>query len=153
MILRSRDLSEFKLKVAGYQFPGLSGDMFDDNWLVVEGRVSPADERAWKFRDPALLTWEVKRLSDWLEALASGRAVEEGEDFIEPNLRFEVADRDQDTVTIRIYFELESRPPWFFAHAEGMQDLWVDFRVDTDDLRSAAEDLRRNLARFPPRPQ
>jgi hypothetical protein len=88
-----------------------------------------------------------------LEALASGRAVEEGEDFIEPNLRFEVADRDQDTVTIRVYFELESRPPWFFADAAGMEDLWVDFRVDTDDLRSAAEDLRRNLARFPPRPQ
>jgi len=152
MILRSRDLSEFELKVAGYQFPGFSGDEFDANWLVVEGRVAPADERAWEFRDPALLTWEVGRLSNWLEALASGQAIEEGEDFVEPNVRFEVVARDEDTVTIRIYFELESRPPWFFADAAGMEDLWVDLRVDTEDLRAAAEDLRRELARFPPRP-
>jgi hypothetical protein len=152
VILRSRDLSEFELKVAGYQFAGFSGDMFDDNWLIVEGRVMPADERTWEFRDPALLTWEVEGLCNWLEALASGQAVEEGEDFLEPNLRFEVAERDEDTITIRVYFELESRPSWFFADAAGMDDLWIDLRVDSDDLRAAAEDLRRNLTRFPPRP-
>ena len=152
MILRSRDLSEFELRIIGYQFPGFSGDMFDDNWLIVEIRAAPADERPWRSTDPSLLTWEVERLSDWLEALASGQAVEDAEDFVEPNLRFEVADRDQDTITIRVYFELESRPPWFFADAAGMDDLWIDLRVDTDDLRAAAEDLRRELARFPPRP-
>jgi hypothetical protein len=48
--------------------------------------------------------------------------------------------------------ELESRPPWFFAVAAGMDDSWMDLRVDADDLRAAAEDLRRDLARFPPRP-
>ena len=152
MNLRSRDLSEFELRIAGYQFPGFSGDEFDDNWLIVEGRVAPADERAWEFRDPALLTWEVERLSIWLEALASGQTVEDDEDFVEPNLRFEVAESAQDTITIRVYFELESRPAWFFADAAGMNDLWVDLRVDTDDLRAAAEDLRHDLARFPPRP-
>ena len=151
MILRSRDLSALELKVAGYQFPGFSGDVFDNNWLVVEGRVAPADERAWEFRDPALLTWEVERLSDWLEALASGQAVEKEEDFIEPNVRLEVAQRDEDTITIRVYFELESRPPWFFADGAGMDDLCIDLRVDNDDLHAAAKDLRRDLTRFPPR--
>jgi len=151
-MLRGRDLSEFELKVVGYQFPGFSGDMFDDNWLIVEGRVAPADERAWEFRDPALLTWEVERLSNWLEALASGVAMEDGEDFIEPNLRFEVVERGEGTITIRVYFELESRPPWFFADAAGMDDLWIDLRVDNDDLFAAAESLRRDLARFPARP-
>ena len=152
MILRGRDLSEFELKVAGYQFPSLSGDEFDDNWLMVEIRAAPADERPWRSTDPSLLTWEVKRLSNWLVALASGQAVEEGEDFIEPNVRFEVVERAEDTITIRVYFELESRPPWFFADAAGMDDLWIDLRVDADDLRTAAEDLRRDLAKFPPRP-
>lgn len=151
MILRGRDLSEFELRVAGYQFPGFSGDEFDANWLVVEGRVAPADERAWEFRDPALLTWEVERLSDWLKALASGQAVEEGEGFLEPNVRFEIVKREEVTITLRVYFELEARPPWFFADAAGMDDLWIDLRVDTDDLRAAAEDLRRDLTRFPPR--
>ncbi len=151
MNLRSRDLSEFELGVAGYQFPDIESDEFDANWLVIEGRVAPADERAWEFRDPALLTWEVERLSNWLEGLASGQAVEEGEGFLEPNLRFEVAKRDEDTITIRVYFELESRPPWFFANAAGMYDLWLDLRVDSDDLRAAAEGLRRDLTKFPPR--
>ena len=152
MILRGRDLSEFELEVADYQFPGFSGDVFDFNWLIVEGRVAPADERAWEFRDPALLTWEVERLSNWLGALASGQAVEDGEEFVEPNLRFEVVERGGDTITIRVYFELESRPPWFFVDAAGMDDLWIDLRVDRDDLRAAAEGLRRDLAKFPARP-
>ena len=152
MILRGRDLSEFELRVASYQFPHIESEEFDANWLVIEGRVAPADEPAWKFRDPALLTWEVEGLCNWLEALASGQALEEGEDFLEPNLRFEVAARGADTITIRVYFELESRPPWFFADAAGMDDLWIDLRVDSDDLRAAAEDLRRDLAMFPQRP-
>jgi hypothetical protein len=52
------------------------------------------------FRDPALLSWEVEGLCNWLEAVALGKDVEEGEDFLEPNLRFEFAERD--TITIRI---------------------------------------------------
>jgi hypothetical protein len=152
LILRGRDLSEFELEVVGYQFPSFSGDMFDDNWLIVEGRVAPTDERAWEFRDPALLTWEVERLCNWLEALASGKAVEDGEDFIEPNLRFEVVESSESTIPLRVYFELELRPSWFFAHAAGMDDLWIDLRVDNDDLRAAADSLRRDLARFPARP-
>jgi hypothetical protein len=152
VILRGRDLSEFELQVAGYQFPSFSGDMFDNNWLIVAGRVAPADERAWEFRDPSLLTWEVERLSNWLEALASDKAVDDGEDFIEPNLRFEVVESSEGTITLRVYFELESRPPWFFADAAGMNDLWIDLRVDNDDLRAAAEGLQRDLARFPARP-
>jgi hypothetical protein len=62
VILQSRDFSAFELRVAGYQFPDIESDEFDANWLVVEGLVAPADERAWKFRDPALLTWEVEGL-------------------------------------------------------------------------------------------
>jgi hypothetical protein len=152
LILRSRDLSEFELRVAGYQFPDSEHNDWDSNWLNVEIRAAPVDERPWRATDPSLLTWEVERLSNWLEALASGFPVEDGEDFVEPNLRFEVAHRDQDTITIRVYFELESRPPWFFADAAGMHDLWLDLRVDSTDLSAAAEDLRRDLARFPPRP-
>jgi hypothetical protein len=151
LILRSRDLSEFELRVAGYQFPELERSNWDSNWLNVEIWAAPVDERPWRSTDPSLLTWEVERLSNWLEALALGVAVEDGEDFIEPNLRFEVVERGEDTFTVRVYFELESRPPWFFAHAAGMDDLWLDLRVDSEDLRAAAEALRRDLIKFPPR--
>ena len=50
LILRSRELSEFELRVAGYQFPDIE---IDANWLVVESRVALADERTWEFRDQA----------------------------------------------------------------------------------------------------
>lgn len=93
-----------------------------------------------------MLTWEVQDLSNWLEALASGQAVEKREDFLVPNLRFEVAARDEDTITIRVYFELEARPPWFFADAAGMNDLWIDLLVDRDDVRVAVRDLHEDLA-------
>jgi hypothetical protein len=152
MILRSRDLSEFELRVSGYQFPNIEGDEWDANWLIVEGRIAPVDERAWEFRDPALLTREVELLSNWLEALASGQPAEKREDFLEPNLRFEVVGRSGDVITIRVYFELESRPPWFFAREAGMNDLWVDLLVDSDDLRAAVRALRGDLAKYPPRP-
>lgn len=151
MILRDRDFSEFELRIAGYQFPELEGDEWDSNWLIVEVRVAPVDERPWKSTDPSLLTWEVERLSGWLEVLASGQAVEESADFVEPNLRFELVERVEDIFTIRVYFELESRPPWFFAHEARMDDLWIDLHMDHEDLRTAAEDLRRDLAKFPPR--
>ena len=84
--------------------------------------------------------------------MATGEDIEERADFMEPNLRFEVAERDQATITIRVYIELESRPHWFFADAAGMDDLWIDLRVDADDLHAAAEGLRHELTRFPPRP-
>jgi hypothetical protein len=71
---------------------------------------------------------------------------------VEPNLRFEVAKRSGDVITIRVYLELESRAPWFFARDAGMNDLYVDLRVDRDDLRVAARALRDDLATFPPRP-
>jgi hypothetical protein len=53
LILRSRDISKFELRVAGYQFPDIEIDGFDANWLLVESRVAPADERTWEFRDQA----------------------------------------------------------------------------------------------------
>ena len=136
--------------MAGYQFPELEYSKWDTNWLIVEIRAAPAGERPWKSTDPSLLTWEVESLSNWLDALAAECFGEE-EKFVEPNLRFEVVHRDEDTITLRVYFELESRPPWFFAHAPEMNDLWMDLQVDSDDPRTAAQDLRRDLVRFPPR--
>jgi hypothetical protein len=53
LILRSGDLSEFELRVGGYQFPDIEIDAFDANWLVVESRVAPADERTWEVSDQA----------------------------------------------------------------------------------------------------
>lgn len=118
---------------------------------MVEIRAVPTDDRLWKSTDPSLLSWEAERLSGWLEALASGQTVEDSEDFVEPNLRFEVVDRDEDTITLRVYFELESRPLWFIADGAGMCDLWIDLRVDYADLHIAAEDLPHNLMEFPRR--
>ena len=70
---------------------------------------------------------------------------------MEPNLRFEVTEKSEDSVTIRASFELEFRPPRLFARAAGMDDPWIGLHVAHEDLCTAAADLRRDRAKFSPR--
>ena len=70
---------------------------------------------------------------------------------MEPNLSFELRRAPGSAVTVRVWFELESRPSWAPAEAAGARDLWVDLDVSRKDLRQAGRDLRDQLEKFPPR--
>lgn len=66
------------------------------------------------------------------------------ESFIEPNLRFAAIDGSKSDVTIQIYFEHESRPPWDPSRF-GFSDTPVaaiDLQLTAAALRQAAMDLR-----------
>ncbi|MGH6810902.1 MAG: WapI family immunity protein [Methylocella sp.] len=58
---------------------------WDSDWLVVAGEAE-LDGRAWKFRDPCLLTTEVSALANWLEARSKDASKDSEIGFIEPNL-------------------------------------------------------------------
>ena len=137
--------NSFEMNLVGYQFKGRNNDEFDDNWLNIEVKVSQPNG-SWSSTDPSLLTWEVARLIEWLES--NGQESTEI-DFIEPNIRFEFIPGNR--TTLRIYFELESRPNWAPSDVAGMDDLWADFEVTPRDLKAAADSLRRNLENFPER--
>jgi hypothetical protein len=136
-----------ELRVLGYQFPEPRGEDWDANWLMIGGDVANADG-AWSFVDPALTTHDVDGVIGWLLALADGRLPPCTElDFTEPNLSF-VSGAEH---SLRVFFELESRPPWSRPGYAGLRDLFLDFDPTQQDLQGAAASLREDLDRFPPR--
>lgn len=84
MQFRGTDGQSVELYVAGYQFPDLPTVEYDSNWLRIEGQVSHPQGQ-WSFQDPCLLTYEVSRLADWLDALVEDQPKSDEIGFIEPN--------------------------------------------------------------------
>lgn len=149
MKLRSSDGSEFEMAIAGHQFPVIETADEDANWLLIRTTVAHPRGR-WTSQDPSLLTWEIQRLADWLEEVARGESVESEQDFIEPNLSF-CLHGDSERRVLRVYFELESRPPWAGYSTAGQRDVWVEFPLAEINLAAAARSLREQLSRYPQR--
>jgi hypothetical protein len=141
----------FDLTFVGYQFPSPVKSQVDDDsdWLLI--RVDVVHPRGpWTASDPALLAHEVTRLADWLDSLAGGAQAEDEEAFLEPCLMFRIVESDG-VKCLRVYFELELRPPWAAASCAGQEDLWVEFPLHEIDLREAARSLRESVTRYPHR--
>lgn len=153
MRLTSRSGTEFVLLLLRYQFGSVSGDGWDDNWLVVRGRVVTGSA-SWTFVDPALLVDEAEGLRDWLLRVSRGLEAPSSEPtavFIEPNLAFGVAAYDDDdTATVRVFLAAEALPP---HPAPGSSDdvVTLELVVDRAHLAVAAQELSDELARFPRR--
>jgi hypothetical protein len=151
MLLKSPEPhSEFELIIVGYQFPEIENEMYDSNWLVISIKAS-VPRGSWTATHPSLLTWEVKRLAEWLRAVAENEPVEPEQHFIEPNLSFSIVGRSRDSITLGVYCGYESKPPWARTGTATLEDHQVVLKVTPDDLKSAAESLRAQLSRFPPR--
>lgn len=150
MYLSGPDTTAFQLNIVGYEFPHTEHERFDSDWLDIETRV--IDPRGnWSSTAPIMLTWDVAELADWLEALASDQPTRSSVSFLEPNLRFELAERSSSRITIRVYFEQESRPPWapaWFGFS-GVDGTSLELHPTADALRQAATDLRTQLQQFP----
>ncbi len=96
--------AKLQLNIAGYEFPGLENVPYDSDWLNIRIRVEHP-RGSWTSTDPSLLTDEVERLIDWLEAVADGQSVDVETSFLEPNLNFVLVEGAK---KVRVYFELES---------------------------------------------
>lgn len=131
-----------RIGVECYQFPEITDDDWDSNWLIINGDAV-VDGKSWTFRDPCLTTFEMERLAHWLDQISSGKVEKAFCGFTEPNLDFErVSD-----VTVRIAFSLEALPPWSKRDGDFGE---IGFEVPIDDrLRAAASSLRAFLTRFP----
>jgi hypothetical protein len=143
-MLLTGDESWFRLVIAGYQFPEITNDEWDSNWLIVDGSVSLTG-REWRFRDPCLTNFEATRLADWMEACARGNPAKPYCGFVEPNLQFDLIDAQ----TMRVSFALESAPPWA-KKGDDWTKHGFNFPVGPA-LVKAASDLRHQLERFPVR--
>jgi hypothetical protein len=135
----------FELRIAGYQFPGDHTSHYDSNWLIIEGAVRHPRGK-WRFRDPCLLTYEVARLADWLEAVEGGTESEPWCGFLEPNLSFELVGEGMARV-LRVSFAIEALPPWAGRGGEA----FVEFPLAGLCLASCVNALRKQLKAFPQR--
>jgi hypothetical protein len=150
MLLVGMNGNRLELLIGGYQFPAGADNKWDSNWLNIT--IDVLNERgSWTNTDPSLLTSDVEDLADWLESVAEDRAESSEITFLEPNISFGLCSRSGDNLTLRVWFELESRPTWAPSDVAGDRDLWVDLDVGSDDVRRAAHDLRDQLHGFPPR--
>ncbi len=163
-VLLSDHTSSVELHPLRYQFPAAPGDPYDDNWLVIGGKVT-TPEGDWSFADPCLLTDEAREVGAWLRAVAAETVSVTGRDpegelsldtwFVEPVLAFSLADRSDRSeggAVIRVHLSLEAAPPWRRGdESTGIHQYAVEVRVDTDALFRAADQWELALAPFPPR--
>jgi hypothetical protein len=148
------------LRPLRYQFAGISGDRYDDNWLVIGGEVTTA-AGGWSFADAALLTDECGEVSAWLRAVAARtvRVADPGSDgllspglsFLEPVLAFSLAQYHNDRAVMRVHLSLEAAPPWRRGYGDDLFQYTVELQADEPGLLNAADQWDADLARFPPR--
>ncbi|MFE7186135.1 hypothetical protein ACFU80_29120 [Streptomyces erythrochromogenes] len=137
-----------------------SGDSYDDNWLVIGGRVRTPDGR-WSFREPVLLTAEGRRLSRWLRAAVAGRIAVAQPDteggwspsltFTESVLAFSLASRSDGDVVVRVHLSLEASPPWRPDIEGDMVPYDVEIELTEVELLRAANEWDRELLAYPDR--
>lgn len=150
MRLVSPNGSSFGLTILGYQYPQTTDQYYDSNWLVIQ--VDVVHPRgAWSVKEHCLLTFEISRLAQWLEEVQADTNSSSVCGFTEPHLLLEIEKSDKGTRILRIYFELQLRPPWAYSRRAGQENLWVEFPCEDIDLQVAANDLRLELQQYPQR--
>jgi len=138
----------FALAIEGYQFPELAHKDYDSNWLNISIDVKHTRGR-WQAADPALLTYEIESLAQWLGTIAAGRRDKRHQWFLEPCLSFHVPDNPERDEELTIEFSHEFSPPWASGDLDELHLL--AFPVRELDLLSAAASLREQLKVYPQR--
>ena len=147
MIFQGIDNQTVDFRITNYEFPKISNDEYDDNWLLIYLKVE-SKLGNWQTIDPSLTTWEVRELIDWFNLLLQNKQPKHiNLSFIEPNLSFELLKNISDTTTFRIKFDLESKP----KSAKNDDEYFVDCLVDKQDLKRIIDELEKELAKYPER--
>ncbi|HEV8384851.1 MAG TPA: hypothetical protein VGQ11_08260 [Candidatus Acidoferrales bacterium] len=140
----------FDLEIIGYEFPAEICDLFDSNWLQIQTEVS-VGEHVWRGIDPSLLTWEIVELANWLERVADGRPTSPAAEFMEPELRFQLVDRENQTIRLQVCALLAERQLGPAMPRPHKEERCVELECTSEQLVAAAGDLRRQLGLYPPR--
>ncbi|TVZ08137.1 hypothetical protein JM80_0621 [Cellulophaga sp. RHA_52] len=134
-----------ELKITNYQFPKITDYEYDSNWLLIYLNVK-SDCGNWQTVDPSLLVGDVIEIIEWFEKISQNKTPKyECLDFIEPNLAFELTKAGMDFKTVRIKFDLESRP----KSADDKKDYFVDCKMDNSQLQKVIEGLKKELKPYP----
>ena len=149
MELRGPSADSFELRIIGYHSAQADENDSEANRLRVYTRAT-LQGHAWTTIQPALFTREILALADWLDTMAQSAPQNTEMKFQEPNLRLEAQRWSEDRVSLCVYFEREHRPAWLESSGAPGQ-VWAELECTPDELKEWAADLRRQLAKFPPR--
>jgi hypothetical protein len=138
--------NSFELLILRYEYPDITEDRWDSNWLVVSGKVTTPDSD-WRFIEPCVTTFELADLADWLDALGSDGEEPAAFAFTEPNLA--VSYSAVPAPVLRICFAHESAPPWLEGAEARAAGLTLDFSLPGTLARDAADQLRQALVEYP----
>jgi len=136
------------MSLVGYQFPALEDVEYDSNWLNVKIAVSHQGSK-WSTVDPALLTYEVQWLIDWLRAVSAREYDNRHLVFIEPCLSFHLSPAEGDPDKLVIGLSHEFRPPW--ASGDPGEEYEIVFSLKSIDPTGAAQSLENQLRQYPQR--
>ena len=149
MKLLGKYKSSIQIFIAGYQYPKLENEPYDSDWLNVS--ISAIHPRGnWVATDPSLLTFELRELGQWLEAIRDQPEISRELGFTEPTLMFEYMPSESDRV-LRIYFEVEMRPEWERYDKTDWGGFWIDVPFDHEAFSEAAEAIADECKCFPQR--
>ncbi|WP_461787758.1 WapI family immunity protein [Pedobacter sp.] len=148
MTFNGIDGQTVELKIINYQYPDINDGDWDGNWLNIYLNVK-SKVGHWQTVDPSLTTWDVQRLINWFDTLSKNLGPEDTDiSFTEPNLSFEVLnDFNSDKTTVRIKFDLESRP----QSAKDDKEYFVDLIADSNELKRLSTELKNELEKYPER--
>ncbi|MBL8076992.1 MAG: hypothetical protein JNM55_03445 [Anaerolineales bacterium] len=145
MKLKSSNGSSFQLKIIGYEFPDIKDDYDDSNWLMIQIDVT-SNENAWHANFPALTTFEVEELANWLSSIDSIKDDPGRRGFIELCLDFQFSTRTDGQQFLNVFCMNEMSP-----NGQPGNIFETKFPVSEINLSQAAKDLRLELQKFPQR--
>lgn len=143
-----------QISVGGYEFPDVTSDVHDANWLLIR-LVLQSQHGAWRWQveDAGALTWELEACVDWLLKLSNGEAVDvEYCGFSEPDIAFEtIRNDDGEVVGLSIQLMDEFQPPTKVLVPRENNIVSLRFHTPPATLREFAENLMAELSLFPQR--
>lgn len=140
--------TELELRVLDYQFPAIDTGRYDSNWLLVQV-TARTPTASWSRTDPCLLTWEAHWLLNWLSDVMSGSERDQEMSFLEPNLFFRLAGRQEGGLDLCVCVNDELLPP-DQKPADG-DPAEIPLRISVADLHECVTCLSRELVPYPVR--
>lgn len=148
--------SWLSLEPVRYQFAEVSGDSWDDNWLMVRGSVRLA-AGSWSFIDPSLTTFEARTLGDWLRRLpelavdSTANPTTPDLEFTEPNLSFAARRSLSGSTRLRVFLSAEALGNRESEPNSGQPVTVCDFEFSDQDLRILVSSWDDALVNLPDR--
>ena len=144
MIFKSKDGTEFTLKILGYTYPTAT-DYTDLNWLTISLTVSK-QEKTWSWQGPILQPFELNRLLDWLPLIQKDRL-----EFNEPALAFSRKGFWTQGVIFHLHFFYECPITAIFPDILEDDDgcPFIELQVSHEGLLSAQHALKDMLSTYP----